>query len=189
MTEKTELIRRAYVEACIFYPVPTYAMEQAARYVNPEANPVSWEEIQDVYTCPIQYVETARRRGWLKDGPSENDMIRLGILQQAERESFEELRAIDYSKEPGFQSGKSRDERLAAFADRMAAYDHWRGVLTDIGDELARTERIMDPERWAEREARRKEKEQRKIERREAQEKERKARERAARKAMKSALY
>ena len=134
--EREELKAAAWREACVCYPVVTYAMEIAAALIDPAADPVTDEDFQAVYRCPFELVERERKNGGLRrinDHQAERLCFFLDVLRNAEREDFEAVAGIDPEREK-VSNGATRDMKLARFATRQAQYQHWADLIESLAD-------------------------------------------------------
>ena len=134
--EKKELIQAAWREACICYPVVTYAMETAAALIDPAADPVTDEDFQAVYRCPFELVERERKNGGLRrinDHQAERLCFFLDVLRNAEREDFEAVAGIDPEREK-VSNAATRDMKLARFATRQQEFAFWIDLVHALAE-------------------------------------------------------
>lgn len=135
-TEKKELIKAAYIESCVCYPVVTYAMENAARLIDPASQPVTDQDFQDVYKCPFELIERERTAGRLRHVSADRAQRFRGVLAdlaKTEKEDAESVRAIDPATDH-VRSGLSKDMRLARYVTRQSAYEHWADLIESLAD-------------------------------------------------------
>lgn len=134
--EREEIKAAAYREACVCYPVVTYAMEAAAALIDPAADPVTDEDFQAVYRCPFELIERERTAGRLKFISADRAQRLRGFLAdlaKLEREDAGQIRGIDPTRQFA-DSGQSRDMRLACYVTRQAQYQHWADLIESLAD-------------------------------------------------------
>lgn len=132
-TEKKELIKAAYIESCVFYPAVTYAMEKAAALVDPDAHPVTDQDFQAVYSCPIPSIEKMRKGGSLRNQSRRGKDFTLRFLDDMKQIRQEEIqiRGIDPCAERSSAS-RSHDEVMANYVTDLDSIDFWKDLITDL---------------------------------------------------------